>query len=190
MAKSFRWIALVGLFAFTALSRGAAQGRDDDHFNGLHLSGLINDFTTPMAGDWVMHGTWTLDLTGGADAAQFTAALSMEKSDLYFATNPPPAADANNLATRNPHTHHIMVVHGTVTAIPGGFRVTSEPDETTITGNGSIATFEVNPPTSTLRIDVTGGSIVTLSNITLTFGGSAAKHFGTNPIAGVVTGQK
>ena len=182
-------MALVGLLVFTAGTRGFAQDRDD-HFNGLHLSGAINDFTTPMYGDWVLHGTWTLDLTGGANAAQFSAALSMEKSDLFFATNPPPAADANNLAMRNAHTHHVMVVNGTVSAIPGGFRVTTQPGQTTITLNGNIASFEPNPPTSTLQIDVTGGSIVTLSNITLTFGGAAVKHFGANPIAGVVTGGR
>lgn len=192
MAKSFRWIALVGLFVFSASGPAFAQGNgNNDGFNGLHLTGVINDFTTPMYGAWVMHGTWTLDLTGGPNAAQFTAALSMERSDLFVVTNPPsPATDAKYLTERNTHTHHIMLVNGTVTATATGFRVTTQPGQMTITGNGAIAPFEPNPPTSTLQIDVTGGSIVTLSNITLTFGGAAATHFGTNPIAGVVTGQK
>ena len=43
---------------------------------------------------------------------------------------------------------------------------------------------------STLQVDVTGGDLVAYSNVTLTFGGDAAKHFGTNPVAGVVSGVK
>jgi hypothetical protein len=33
---------------------------------------------------------------------------------------------------------------------------------------------------------VTGGTVVTYSNIPLTFGGDAIKHFGSAPIAGAV----
>jgi hypothetical protein len=38
-----------------------------------------------------------------------------------------------------------------------------------------------------VQIDVIGGSLVAFSNVTLTFGGAAATHFGSNPIAGVVS---
>jgi hypothetical protein len=187
MAKQFRWIALVGLLVVAAAGR-RAQAQKDEHFNGLHLTGSIHDFTTPMAGSWTIHGDWSLDVTGGPNAAEFTAELTMERSDLFFEMNP--MMSANSLTTRNPHTHHISVV-GTVTPIPGGFRVTSEADETTITGNGAPPTFEKTvPPTSTLQIDITGGSLVTFSNVTLTFGGAAVGHFGPNPIAGVVGSVK
>ena len=188
MAKSFRWIALVGLLVSVGGSRGSAQGRGNDQFNGLHLTGAINDFTTPSFGAWVVHGTWSLDMVGGPDAANFSAALTMERADLFFSLTP--AADPNNLATRNAHTHHIVVAGGTVTAIPGGFRVTGLASETMVTGNGATAPFETNPPSSTLQIDVIGGNLVAFSNVALTFGGAAAKHFGSNPIAGVVSGVK
>jgi hypothetical protein len=186
MVKQFHWIPLVGVLAFAGVSVPAqGQKGGNDHFNGLHLTGSIHDFTTPMAGNWTIHGDWSLDMTGGPDAAVFTAELSMERSDLFFVQTP--TADPNSLPTRNPHTHHISVI-GTVTTIPGGFRVTSQADETTITGNGAPPTFEKTvPPTSTLQIDVTGGSLVAFSNVTLTFGGAAATHFGSNPIAGVVS---
>lgn len=189
MVKQFHWIPLVGVLAFAGVSVPAqGQKGGNDHFNGLHLTGSIHDLTTPTSGSWAIHGDWSLDVTGGPDAAVFTAELSMERSDLFFSLNPlaPAAPDANNLTTRNPHTHHISVI-GTLTTIPGGFRVTSQADETTITGNGAPPTFEKTvPPTSTVQIDVTGGSLVAFSNVTLTFGGAAATHFGSNPIAGVV----
>ena len=184
MAKQFRWIALVGLLVVAAAGR-PAQAQKDDHFNGLHLSGSVSDFTTPTFGAWTIQGVWSLDVTGHPN---FTAELTMERSDLFFGITP--TADPNNLATRNAHTHHISVADGMVTAIPGGFRVTGQASETMITGNGSTAPFETTPPTSTLQIDVTGGNLVAFSNVTLTFGGAAVKHFGSNPIAGVVSSLK
>ncbi len=187
MVRQFRWIALVALFVVAGSSRSSAQGQRgrDDHFNGLHLRGTISDFTTPSFGAWTIHGVWTLNMTG---TAEFTAELTMERSDLFFGLTP--TADPNNLVTRNAHTHHITVVSRTVTAIPGGFRITSLAEETTITGNGATASFETVPPTSTLQIDITGGNLVDFSNIALTFGGAAVKHFGSNPIAGVVSRVK
>jgi hypothetical protein len=59
-----------------------------------------------------------------------------------------------------------------------------------LTGNGSIAPFETNPPSSTLQVCVTGGSEIPYSvpnsNITLVFGGPATTHFGPQAIHGVV----
>jgi hypothetical protein len=189
MTTRFRWIALVGLLAFVAGGRsGHAQGQRDGHFNGLHFTGVINDFTTPALGSWEVHGVWSLDMVGGPDAANFSAALTMERSDLFFAATP--GADANNLAMRNAHTHHLSLSHGTVTPIPGGFRITGPAHETMVTLNGGSTPFEPDPPTSTLQIDITGGNLVAFSNITVTFGGAAVKHFGTNPFAGLVKSVK
>ena len=59
-----------------------------------------------------------------------------------------------------------------------------------LTGNGSIAPFETDPPSSTLQVCVTGGDevpySVTNSNITLVFGGPATTHFGPQALHGVV----
>lgn len=187
MVNRFRWIALVGVILFAGAPAGHAQDPTVPHFDGLHMTGLISDTTTPSLGSWNVHGTWTLDLKGGAEHAEFTAALTMERSDLYFVNTP--GADPNDLTKRNVHTHHVSVLDGTVTGIPGGFRVIGAAGLTTISGNGSLAPFEPKPPmplTSTLQIDITGGDLVPYSNVTLTFGGNAVKHFGSNPIAGVV----
>jgi len=59
-----------------------------------------------------------------------------------------------------------------------------------LTGNGSIAPFETNPPSSTLQVCVTGGDDIQYSvqnsNITMVFGGPATTHFGSQAIHGVV----
>jgi hypothetical protein len=52
-----------------------------------------------------------------------------------------------------------------------------------LTGNGATPLFGTN---STVQIDVTGGNLVTYANLALTFTGDATKHFGDQPIAGVV----
>jgi hypothetical protein len=58
-----------------------------------------------------------------------------------------------------------------------------------LTGNGNLAPFETNPPSSTLQVCVSGGDDVRYSlpdsNITLVFGGPAATHFGQQAIHGV-----
>ena len=141
----------------------------------LRLSGVINDYTPAnVGGPWVVGGDWTVTLRGDSGTADFSAALTMVRSDLGV-------SDLNSPAARNAHTHHIRVFRGTLTAIPNGFRISGPA---TITGNGSFP-----PPfggSSTLQIDVTGGNTVVLSNIKLTFSGDAAAHFGTQPVNGVV----
>jgi hypothetical protein len=101
----------------------------------------------------------------------------------------------------NPHTHHIKLTNIRVTWDMIGCPTYQTPVPTTgfqingtvslLTGNGQIAPFETNPPSSTLQVCVTGGNDVPYSvmnsNITLVFGGlAAAKHFGPQAIHGVV----
>ena len=101
----------------------------------------------------------------------------MERSDYYLVINP--ALDPENLATRNAHTHHITLEDAVVTPIAGGFRLTGPA---TVTGNGAPAPFGA----STLQVDIIGGSVVSFSNLKLTFGGGAASHFGSQPLSGAV----
>jgi len=176
MGKRLQWVAVVGLLVFLASGPGQANGP-----KRLHISGVLDDHTLAMFGSWEMHGVWSLDLNERTGKADFTAAMNMERADLFFV--PPPTgagADANTLSVRNPHTHHIGVMEGTVTAITGGFRVTGPA---TVTGNGGVAAFGTN---NSAQIDITGGTLVEYSNLALTFGGDAIKHFGDQPIAGVV----
>jgi hypothetical protein len=91
----------------------------------------------------------------------------------------------NNPMDRMAHTHHITLVNGEVTDIPGGIEVTGPA---TITANGVFPPpFGSDLPT--LTIDITGGSgenSVTFSNVSLLFGDPGAGHFGAKPLHGVV----
>ena len=171
-----RWLAILGILVLAVGRTGHAQNVP------AHFNGLINDHTVPGAGSWELHGVWTVDIQGASGAADVTAALTMERSDYFFFSNP--GADPSNLAVRNAHTHHVAVTAGLVTFIANGFRVTGPA---TLTGNGATPPFGTN---STLQMDVTGGNLVMYSNIALTFGGDAAKHFGSEPLAGVVSAMR
>jgi hypothetical protein len=86
-------------------------------------------------------------------------------------------------SARGAHTHHITLVGGEVTPITGGFRVTGTAK---FTLNGGPAPVAIEP--SPVVIEITGGSDVEFSNITLTFEAPGSNHFGTAPLPGVVQG--
>jgi hypothetical protein len=101
----------------------------------------------------------------------------------------------------NPHTHHIKLTNVRITWDMIGCPTYMTPVPTTgfqlngtvslLTGNGQIAPFETNPPSSTLQVCIMGGNEIPYSlpnsNITMVFGGLAAtKHFGPQAIHGVV----
>ncbi len=185
--RRFQWLPVVGLLVLGAGSSGQAQGGRDssadlrDNENQVTFRGVIDDHTLATAGSWEVHGVWTLHLKGDSDKADFLAELNMERSDYWFLTTPNPPANPNSLAARNPHTHHVGVTDAIVTALANGFRVSGAA---TVTGNGATAPFGTS---STVQVDVTGGDLVTYSNLALTFGGDAVKHFGSSPLAGVVS---
>jgi hypothetical protein len=137
------------------------QGRAQ---NDNHLAGLIHHYADAPASDpWHLSGQWSAWLQGDSGKADFTAAISMVKSDN---------------TSRQPHTHHITLTGGHVTSIPNGIRIAGMA---AVTGNGA---FSFNDP---LTVDITGGSAVTYSNITITFSStSGLGHFGTAPLRGVV----
>lgn len=164
-------VGAVAVLALAVSVSAFAQDNDDHERHELKLSGLINDQTTEAQGAWEIHGEWSLTLKDHSGEAEFSAVLTMERSDLYVLTT----GDSN----RNPHTHHIRL-DGTVVGIGGGFEVSGLAD---ITVNGSPAPL---PPPLQLAVDVTGGKELTFSNVKLIFGGGAANHFGTQAINGVV----
>jgi len=196
-----------------------AQGRP------VHFSGLINDFTLtqanggPAGGPWEMHGKWTIELRGESGRGSFSADMTMSDLGTTPSNTVPPVSVLDPTKPGNsPHTHHIVLANATVTTDPDKLAESCPKDSpaTTprfmlsgtvaiITGNGSTATFENNPPmipplppTSVLQVCVTGGNpedpfSVRYSNITLQFqtGSKAIKHFGadsstTQAIHGVV----
>jgi hypothetical protein len=161
----------------------------------VHFSGVINDYSpaNPVisGSPYEMHGQWSMDLHEGG-TADFLADMTM--SD-YGTTNG--VLDATK-GGQGAHTHHIRLTKVKVTwgivgcpqfgtnPVTVGFQVSGPVS--LITGNGSTAPFDpTSPPTSTLQVCVTGGNEVPYSNVTLVFGGPAAnKHFGMQPIHGVV----
>jgi hypothetical protein len=183
------------LAALTLLSTGAALAQKT-----IHFSGLVNDYSpsTVKGGPWEMHGQWTMDVSRvwhneWVVLADFSADMTM--SDYGTTAG---VVDATK-AGQSPHTHHIKLTNATVIWNMDGCPTVS-PATTTgfqikgtvalLTGNGSIAPFETNPPSSTLQVCVTGGEegkySIPNSNISMVFGGPATTHFGTQAIHGVV----
>jgi hypothetical protein len=118
-----------------------------------------------------------LKLEGNSGKARFSAALNMELSDGWVITENNGNFDPN---ARGAHTHHITLVDGDVTTpSTRGLLITGTAS---ITLNGTPAPISPSPMT----IAITGGTDVEFSNITLTFGSPGSKHFGTEPLPGVV----
>jgi hypothetical protein len=125
--------------------------------------GVIDDYATAAGVPWQLAGEWsaTLKATGTVD---IVVSVSMKRPDP---------------ASPGAHTHHIALTDGTVSVITGGYRISGTAS---ITSNGAAAGFSGSPVT----FDVTGGAVVSLAKVGLTFGGAAVGHFGDQPIEGVV----
>ncbi|HEY0704096.1 MAG TPA: hypothetical protein VGD60_15105 [Candidatus Acidoferrales bacterium] len=184
--KAFGWV--VGVIAILVLATAGtvAQGQG---FRCTRFHGTIADYTpASTGGPWDMRGTWTLVLHEWNNTADFSAEMNMEQSDegiIRMANaagdTADPTAEFNNPALRGAHTHHIVLQGIAVTQLPtGGFQI-SGPIKL-VTKDGTPAPFAQ----STLQVQVTGGSVVKYSNVTLTFIGAATGHFGTQAIHGVV----
>jgi hypothetical protein len=165
----------------------------------VHFSGLVNDYsplsTSVKGSPWEMHGQWSMDLRPERGTADFIVDMTMSG---YGKTSTGAVDPTQPLV--NPHTHHIRLTNVRITWDMTGCPTYMPPATTTgfqlngtvslLTGNGSIAPFETDPPSSTLQVCVTGGNesqySVPNSNITLVFGGLATTHFGPQAIHGVV----
>ena len=162
MTSTILWrAASVATITLALSAQGLAQGP-------VHkLDGTINDYTAALdaGGPWHITGEWSLKLEGDSGTGDFTAALSMVRAD-----NPARAA----------HTHHLALEGAAVTPLANGFRITGEA---VLTSNGNLAGFSG----STADVQMTGGNAVSISNVTITFGGAAVGHFGDQPLHGVVT---
>jgi hypothetical protein len=165
----------------------------------IHLTGLLNDYSPqdPMikGSPYEMHGQWSMEVNAERGTADFSADMTM--SD--YGTTATGAVDPTK-GGAGAHTHHIALTNVKIT-----WNMTGCPPYSTsppkmgfqlngtvslMTGNGNIAPFETNPPSSTLQVCVTGGDVVKYSlpiaNITMVFGGPATTHFGQQAIHGVV----
>jgi hypothetical protein len=154
--------------------------------NHAEFRGIINDFTSassPVNGPWEVRGAWSLVSKGRPDRADFSAALTMERSDAGVVVSG--GNDFNNPMDRMAHTHHITLLNGKVTPTATGFQVTGPA---TITKDGSFPP-PFGPTLPTLTIEITGSTgpgSVRFSNITVLFSAPADMHFGTAPLHGVI----
>jgi hypothetical protein len=164
-----------------------------------HFSGLINDYSPQSASvkgsPWEMHGQWSMDIDPEWETADFAADLTMSG----FGTTSTGAVDPTKPLV-NPHTHHIQLKNAKIIWNMTGCPTYLPPATTTgfqlkqtvslMTGNGTNAPFETDPPSSTLQVCVTGSSVskysIENSNITLEFEGPATMHFGPQALHGVV----
>lgn len=190
--RAFWWTVRIMLGLVLAVAMGASA---QDPPPRMHFRGLINDYTPQtdpttgkaLGGPWEIRGSWSLQLLGDSGTANFSAALNMTHSDYWIALNPS-AVDDNGSTGRNPHTHHIVMKNGTVKAIANGFEVTGPISLISGNGNGypKPLPFDCSTATCTLVIDITGGSVVQYSNITMRFVGAPTAHFGSQAIHGFV----
>ena len=187
-------VPVLWLLLLVSAAPGFAQGPKP-----LHFSGLINDYSplsaTVKGSPWEMHGQWSMDLNPESGTADFSADMTMSG----FGKTSTGAVDPTQPLV-NPHTHHIQLKNAKISWEMTGCPIYLSPAPlmgfqlngtvSLLTGNGSIAPFETNPPSSTLQVCVTGGDNVQYSiensNITLVFGGPAVTHFGPQAIHGVV----
>ena len=181
----------------------AAQDRP-----AVHFSGVINDYpvsTTSSGatmGPWEVRGPWSLDLQGLSGTANFSAALTMEFSDLSVGAGA--ATDA-----RHQHTHNITMNDATVTqnppqgtspgdCPPNASGTPSYTSRLEVTGMADVAGNGGSPFGAgvlvPLQVCIDGSTAVEFSNITLVFtnlsDGSpspATLHFGSQPVHGVVS---
>jgi hypothetical protein len=142
---------------------------DSAHAQGTspRVKGVIHHYTAALDanGPWQIAGDWSLTLNTATFTVDLLASFSMVRSD-----NEP----------RTPHTHHISMPGGQIAPIANGFRITGIA---VILINGSSAPFSGSP----VSVDITGGSGMNFSNVSVTFGGAAAGHFGADPVLGVVS---
>jgi len=199
-SKTLTWaVCIIAVFTILAGHSVSAQGLDD-HNTPFHYHGVINDYpvsANPTAGPWELRGPWSLRLQPRSGTADFSAALTMEYSDLAAGTGA--ATDS-----RHQHTHQITMKGATLiqnppqTDCPTG--ITPFPTYTwlielkgmaDVSGNGGYVFGEGT--LVPLQVCLGGGPNTPVSNLTLVFtnlssGGPspATNHFGGQPIHGVV----
>ena len=155
---------VLSLAALTlALSgQGLANGQQDVRFGGL-----VNDYTANFdgGGAWHIMGEWSMQVNGNSGKGTFSIGFTMARA----AVEP-----------RAFHTHHVTLEGGEVTVLANGYRITGAA---VMTGNGSLAGFNGSPMT----VELTGGTAMPFSNLSIVYFGDAANHFGSGTIKGVVT---
>ena len=173
-----RSFALALLAALVVTTSPAAQ---DQNAQQTRVTGTLSDYVWvegggATAGAWHASGTWSARLLGDSGKAEFVANILGMRSDLWVLQTGQDPQTTN----RSPHTHHVGLLEADITPIAGGVRLTGTA---IITTNGTAAPFSGSP----VVVEITGGNLVTYSNMRLMFQGAAIGHFGSQSYDGVVT---
>lgn len=163
MNSKIRWLVGSAVVVMLMSSRpGVAQTTAEPL-----VEGIFHDYTAALdaSGPWQIVGPWSAGVNPTSGSVEFQATLSMVRSDNF---------------PRQAHAHHIRMTDGVATPIVNGFRITGTA---VIINNGTLAPFSGSP----IEFEITGGTALNFTNFTVTFGGGAAGHFGTEPIDGIVT---
>jgi hypothetical protein len=187
--KTLLWAVRV-VFVLTMASATVSLAQDT---RPEHLRGIINDYAPKTGGTtaWELHGPWGVTLNEEAGTANFSASLTMGLSVL---DQSPTNVQAVSLSQ---HTHYITIKDATVTynptdcpdALAGTPAYTARIEingTASVFANGSVAPFGQYSPLQVCIAGGTGAPNVQFSNITLVFQNPAAKHFGPQPIHGLV----
>jgi hypothetical protein len=174
---SLRSYAIALIATTTVLMAPAASAQDAPE---MRMTGILADHVWVDVGAgqgaWQVTGTWSARVSGSSGKGEFVAAILGVRSDLWVIQT-----EANaQTTTRSPHTHHVALLDATVSAIPGGIRLSGNA---VITTNGNVADFSG----SLVIVDITGGNTLQFSNMQLTFLGASTGHFGSHTYDGVVT---
>ena len=143
MKRKSLWLAISNVVVLMIVVGAGAVARAENPF--FQLTGVINGFspaTVNPPGPWEMHGTWSLNLNPFTDRADFTADLTMERSDLWVIAN---NQSPDQTAMRMSHTHHIALKGVKITMIPNGFRLSGTATVTKDSNGGWV----VVPPQTT-----------------------------------------
>ena len=155
--------ALRALALLLLLSAAWARAQEQ---RPVHFTGLINDYSplsaTVKGSPWEMHGQWSMDIHPQWGTADFSADMTMSG----FGKTGTGAVDPTQ-PLQNPHTHHIKLTNAKIIWDMTGCPTYAAPVPTMgfqlngtvslLTGNGSMAPFETDPPSSTPQVCVTGG---------------------------------
>src|SRR5215469_9233485 len=107
------WRAVRILFGLIVAAGVSTSAQDRPR---VHFGGVVNDYpvsSNPTAGPWELRGPWSLDLGPNSGTANFSAALTMEFSDIAASASGGAGTDA-----RKQHTHHITMKGATLILNP------------------------------------------------------------------------
>ena len=187
--------SILGLAAVFACTFAQAQDRAPTHPGGVHLGGMINDYSPAtingtVVGPYEIRGTWSMRVNDRSGLANFSASLNMEKSDYAIVEG---LVDVEDPSTRSPHTHGITMTDAALSYDTSTCPANSPANTLLFMISGPVAITANGGSVlsgSSLNVCVSGGTGTPYSTVTLVFTGPATDHFGSQPIHGYIGAAK